>query len=281
MRHVESEALRNCAACCGAHHDSHFASHTTEPHYQPVFTSAVPCGNSTWLKIVVVTNREGIRSRHNSFPDIKVWLNRYKKEWNRRTQLIIIQVSYHRGFNSDSEETITAVVTVPGGEIPNPTWTSGQGDLTLDQDPNGQCPFNTRGKRESLGQAKDSGVQPQALHRDGLQGSFPRESGHGSAAHNPVGTDLGLSTVCWEEIRRRLESLVITNQSRDEPGTTGNIWVKQEPQSDPVSPVSDTQAAGKDEPDDEPYWQLDPTTDRFRHWDIEDGEWVYYPEEFD
>ncbi|KAH6900732.1 hypothetical protein B0T10DRAFT_471482 [Thelonectria olida] len=256
MRHVGSEASRNCETRCGAHHHPHFASHTTEPRYQPVFTSAVHCGNSTWLRIAVVANRGGFRARQNATPDIKV--------------------SYFRGLSSDSVETITAVVTVPGGEIPNPAWTSGQGDLTRDQDPNGQCPLDTRDKIDSPSQVKNPGIQPQDLRCSALQGSPLGESSHGFSAQNTLGADLGLSMVCWDEIRQRLESLAIADHPKDEPGTVGNICIKQEPQSDPVS-----HGAGEGEPDDQQYWQLDPKTDRFRHWDMEDEQWVYYPEEFD
>lgn len=161
--------------------------------------------------------------------------------------------------------------------------TPNHGPRRVDSSQNPNSP-DLSGTRDYEGYVRIEGAQPQEFQPHGVQsGILQGLAAIGPSDQNLERSDLGLplSTCCSEDIRRQLESLAITNLTRNDSHETRSETIKQEPNSEAASPAPTTDTIGEQKDDLEPYWQLDPENNRFRHWDAEDGEWVYYPEEFD
>ncbi|KPM37473.1 hypothetical protein AK830_g9091 [Neonectria ditissima] len=83
------------------------------------------------------------------------------------------------------------------------------------------------------------------------------------------------------EIQRKVSLMALTDQA--EPGLNEEHCgsIEQKYSSGETLPVPDIELFDDSELDDENYWEWDQAKQQFRHWDEEDEEWVYFPENFD
>lgn len=93
--------------------------------------------------------------------------------------------------------------------------------------------------------------------------------------------DQGATKSALSDMQEKLSCLAIADQAEPGCDVEASTLVEQIYRSGETLPVPDVELSDDSELDDDTYWEWDKDKQKFRHWDDEDEEWVYFPDAFD
>lgn len=128
-----------------------------------------------------------------------------------------------------------------------------------------------------LGDPGQLDVTPQSPSEDLF---LKTESGTPSG-EKPPPVDQEAAKPALSDIQEKLSCLAIADQAESGCDVEASTLVEQIYSSGETLPVPDVEFSDDSEVDDDTYWEWDKDKQKFRHWDDEDEEWVYFPDAFD
>ncbi|KAH8722089.1 hypothetical protein BGZ61DRAFT_447972, partial [Ilyonectria robusta] len=127
-----------------------------------------------------------------------------------------------------------------------------------------------------LGDPGQLDVTPQSPSED----LFLKTESSTPSGEEPPPVDQEAAKSVLSDIQQKLSCLAIADQAEPGCDVEASTLVEQIYSSGETLPVPDVELSDDSEVDDDTYWEWDKDKQKFRHWDDEDEEWVYFPDAF-